>query len=554
MYAKPIMKNYLSTILLLLIASCISANTYYVSTTGSDSNVGSFSKPFKTLQKGANMMKAGDTVFVRAGTYASLMYLSTAASEYNRAVFTNYPGERPILDGEYNKPSGNIGKTDPVTGNNCDSYPLIMVEGSYITFSGFEIIRSAGVGVSLANYENNSFCHHNIVENLYIHDCRNNGIWCYNASNLIIQNNDITLTANFANYARWGGPDWPSTLQAYGCTKLKILKNKVHENWGEGIGVWNDDDVLVDSNVVYDNSSGNIYLDNASNTTVSSNLIYNTGDPRFCVNNIPSDAINLADEPTLTSRGGNFNIWNNTILGCQNGIRWRDFQGGSGMKNVVIAYNTIVNPSNGVPLGVQAGAHTNVQIRNNIFVQENNYGMISIANDNLKGFTLSHNLWSKEPTALYKSANDVVADPKIAKTGLTTQGKLSRSYFELLATSPAINKGMPLASVNIDMYKNIRDAKPDVGAFEFRFLADLKGEEKTYKSILLYPNLAQNEFYVVGEVSVNSKYEIISIDGKTLQAGDLSSHSISIGNLKTGLYLIKIKIDAGETVQRFVKE
>lgn len=548
------MKNYLLIILSLLIANGISANTYYISPTGLDSNVGSFSKPFKTVQKGADMMKAGDTVFVRAGTYASLLYLSTAASEFNRAVFTNYPGERPILDGEYNKPSGNISKTDPISGNACSSYPLIMVEGSYITFSGFEIIRSAGVGVSLANYGNNSLCHHNIVQNLYIHDCRNNGIWCYNASNLIIQNNDITLTANFASYARWTGPDWPSTLQAYGCKKLKILKNQVHENWGEGIGAWNDDDVLIDSNVVYDNSSGNIYLDNASNTTVSSNLIYNTRDPRFCVNTIPSDGINLADEPTVTSRGGNFNIWNNTILGCQNAIRWRDFQGGSGMKNVVIAYNTIVNPSNGKPIEIESGNHSNVQIRNNIFVQENNFGLISIANDNLTGFTLSHNLWSKEPKAIYKSVNDVVADPKIAKTGLTTQGKLSRSYFELLATSPAINKGMPMAAVNIDMYKNIRDTEPDLGAFEFRFLTDMEGEEKVYKSLLLHLNLAQNELMVVGEVLANFKYEITSIEGKTLQAGDLTSQGIPIENLKSGLYIIKIKSDTGEWVKRFVKE
>lgn len=69
-----------------------------------------------------------------------------------------------------------------------------------------------------------------------------------------------------------------------------------------------------------------------------------------------------------------------------------------------------------------------------------------------------------------------------------------------------------------------------------------------------FPNPSKDELFISKNISENSKYEIISIDGKTLQAGDLSSHSISIGNLKTGLYLIKIKTDAGESVQRFVKD
>ena len=46
-----------------------SGNTYYVSTTGSDSNPGTQSQPWRTVQKAVDTVQAGDTVFIAAGTY-----------------------------------------------------------------------------------------------------------------------------------------------------------------------------------------------------------------------------------------------------------------------------------------------------------------------------------------------------------------------------------------------------------------------------------------------------------------------------------------------------
>jgi len=43
--------------------------TYYVSITGNDSNSGSQSAPFRTIQRCANVAQAGDTCLVSAGTY-----------------------------------------------------------------------------------------------------------------------------------------------------------------------------------------------------------------------------------------------------------------------------------------------------------------------------------------------------------------------------------------------------------------------------------------------------------------------------------------------------
>lgn len=46
-----------------------SAAEYYVAPTGSDSAAGTMAAPWATLQKGVNTAVAGDTVWIRGGTY-----------------------------------------------------------------------------------------------------------------------------------------------------------------------------------------------------------------------------------------------------------------------------------------------------------------------------------------------------------------------------------------------------------------------------------------------------------------------------------------------------
>src|SRR5664279_1798551 len=45
------------------------ATEYYISPTGSDSNPGTLAAPWGTIQKGADTAVAGDTVWIRGGTY-----------------------------------------------------------------------------------------------------------------------------------------------------------------------------------------------------------------------------------------------------------------------------------------------------------------------------------------------------------------------------------------------------------------------------------------------------------------------------------------------------
>ena len=78
-----------------------------MATTGADSTAGTLAAPFATLQKGVNTAAAGDTVWIRGGTYsittpatsgAGVNFTKSGTSDTNRIKYWAYPGEVPIFD------------------------------------------------------------------------------------------------------------------------------------------------------------------------------------------------------------------------------------------------------------------------------------------------------------------------------------------------------------------------------------------------------------------------------------------------------------------------
>ena len=72
----------------------------YVATDGDDAHAGTKTAPFRTIQKAASVVRAGDTVLVRAGVYKGHVYLRISGEPGKPVVFKNYPGERPVVEGE----------------------------------------------------------------------------------------------------------------------------------------------------------------------------------------------------------------------------------------------------------------------------------------------------------------------------------------------------------------------------------------------------------------------------------------------------------------------
>jgi MYXO-CTERM domain-containing protein len=107
------------------------AAEYYVSPTGSDSNPGTQASPFATLTKGNGTAAAGDTIWMRGGTYnttGQITLSKSGTSDTNRTKIWAYPGEVPIID------FSNYSLASSGSDN-----PAITVTGSWMHLKGLEI-------------------------------------------------------------------------------------------------------------------------------------------------------------------------------------------------------------------------------------------------------------------------------------------------------------------------------------------------------------------------------------------------------------------------------
>jgi MYXO-CTERM domain-containing protein len=107
------------------------AAEYYVSPTGSDSGAGTQAAPFATLSKASSAAAAGDTIWMRGGTYnttGQITLSKSGTSDTNRLKIWAYAGEVPIISfSNYSLASGSSDR------------PAITVTGSWIHLKGIEI-------------------------------------------------------------------------------------------------------------------------------------------------------------------------------------------------------------------------------------------------------------------------------------------------------------------------------------------------------------------------------------------------------------------------------
>ena len=115
--------------------SRIALNSYFVSPTGKDTNAGTSSAAWLTLQHASNQLVAGDMVTVEAGTYAGF------SMGWN---FTeNGTASAPIV---WNAQSGVV-----INSRNPNTADGIDLEGtSYITVKGFDVENPSGGTITRA--------------------------------------------------------------------------------------------------------------------------------------------------------------------------------------------------------------------------------------------------------------------------------------------------------------------------------------------------------------------------------------------------------------------
>jgi hypothetical protein len=189
---------YLMSLILVLslAADTATATDYYVATDGDDNDNGSIGSPFAdgddndngsigspfaTVQKGFNTIDAGDTLYLRGGTYAEHILIPDykQGDPNNWYTVKSYPGEWAIIDPNYDSATPVIRALGGY--GQCPQYWLF--ESFEVTGGGMEN-QDSGSGIRLWTGTNIIFRY------LYIHD--NYGSTSNNNGGIVIQNDSGT--------------------------------------------------------------------------------------------------------------------------------------------------------------------------------------------------------------------------------------------------------------------------------------------------------------------------------------------------------------------------
>jgi hypothetical protein len=429
------------------------AATYYASPAGSGTSC-TLESPCK-LNTCLGKLTTGDTLYLRAGTYNQTVSLGRSGTPASRIIVSGYPNEAAIIDGQHSIP-GSPG----VRSFN----PLFSVNADYVTIQDLQIKNSNGTGLELrGNY--------NYAINLIVEGNNEQGILVFGGYSLV-DNCDVFNNAH-SNYGGVMSGSWAGgIMMCQGGHHSTVQHSRSWNNWGEGISSWSGDSGISDYNIIQDNISYNnysnqLYFSNTQYSLAQRNIIY-------CTLDAPTRAFNrgfeYGDEKSYHLNDSN-TIINNLIVGCDYNFSWWGGMTGNGLKNSLIAYNTLVNARSRsnfrIDDGGGTGVHTNARIQNNIFLQEDSIPITDVTY--VSAIRWSNNLWSKSPSSAASGSGDIVGDPRLAKTGSTVAGQLTGNYFKLLSTSPAIDKGAVVLGVTDDFFGTKRPvgAYPDMGAHEY---------------------------------------------------------------------------------------
>lgn len=273
--------------LALFLPNTVGANDYYVSTEGNDSNPGTIAASFQTIRKGVTYLTAGDTLYVKAGTYdESILSWQTpipnGTSWDNPVTVAAYPGDTVTI----RPPSGSaffeVADGQPkyliidgfiVDGGNDARHGFVFTGNTrYIRVQNSEIKNAKESGIRLLGVDS---YHEFIKVNVY-HNGMGNGIegnpypgFYIMTSGNLIENCQIHDNAGGGIHVN-GGAEGPRT-------KGNIFRdNRIRNNGREGITINRSDDNLIYNNIVWNNENGILVgpFGNPKGTKVYNNTVY----------------------------------------------------------------------------------------------------------------------------------------------------------------------------------------------------------------------------------------------------------------------------------------
>jgi len=416
-WINVMVRSSLLLLLLLFAGAKLSAATYYVSNTGSDSANGSVATPWKTLNQSIPKLNAGDTLIV-SGTFVE-----------NNGSGVGYSFS---ISGTASSPITLIGQNgiiDVQTGGDSGNY---VFNGNYIVIDGLKITSSLSGGVYYGGAFgiNGNYC---TIKNCELHDMAGSlsgggdKLYCivnhgsYNTySNLLIhgiQDGDL--------FRVWGHNNLITHCTITNCTNPNYSSGALHADliqfWGP------------------EQSYSNVFECSLfANSTISGGALSS------------DDPANHVADPNMNDWVYRNNVFaNNSSQAIQCGADHMQFYN-----------NTFYNWPRAIDFW--AVYYANYVMENNVFI---NSGVID-SYGNPAAITLRSNAWD---TASYNASSGDIRNDFATKTlVVTTPGFVNAGVdFHLLTNSILRNAGTSLTSLfTTDKDGNIRGATWDIGAFE----------------------------------------------------------------------------------------
>lgn len=400
--------------------------TFYVATNGNDAANGAGTTPWATLQHAVDNINPGDTIVVRAGTYAGFRIEESGAAgafkyiqpAVNAKVVINTPGAA-------NRHNSNIEV------ENFDSTV------SYWRIRGLEVINAPRAGIDLRG---TSFVQ---VMDCYVHDNTVWGIFTGFSDNTTITRNTVTNSKQqHGIYLSNSGDNAIVTDNIVANNQqCGIQLNGDVSQGGDGLMSNN----LIARNKLYGNGAGGgsaLNFDGMTNSRVVANLLYNN----------KSGGIALFQIDAAAGSSGNL-IVNNTI-DMPSTARWA--------------------------VNINTGSINN-QLYNNIIIQNNTTrGVISVDASSRSGLKSDYNLFIGPRFSLDGQNTTVTLAQWRTSTGQDTHSLTAASAdvlfanyaardYRLKAGSPAIDKGKNIQPIGTDIRGKPRKigTAVDIGAYEY---------------------------------------------------------------------------------------
>lgn len=284
------------------------ASTYYVSPTGSDSNAGTLSAPWKTVQHAFSSIQAGDTVYFRGGQYPATcspapcysQTLEASGTSTSLITFTNYPGEVAVIQGDTK--IGQYSGYSCVATSTCVAY--VLFQGTPVLGPGLVFEGSTADGnedpIDVESSHDVTLDHVEIRDGDY-----HAGLYQYNGYNIKVTNcyiHDNGVSGSNLDH----GIYWDKTT---GGGSL-IANCLIEGNAAQGIALYDSSDstqpsqVTVEENTIVNNGNYGINL-YGSNEAIVNNVLFNNSQPTG----------NQQMRVGVATSGANFTI-NTNIMDC----------------------------------------------------------------------------------------------------------------------------------------------------------------------------------------------------------------------------------------------